>query len=396
MGTKRGTLAAASMDKGEAKSMESIRFLHCADLHLGAELSSLGNLASSRREELFMTFERILSICREEKPDFLLMAGDVFDTDAPEPSLSLRVKEGLASIPETQVIIAPGNHDYLSARSPYLTQWSPNVHIFSRDVYCFPFPEKGVYVYGAGFTASYEPEPLLMRIPPEKEGAIRLGVLHGDLLAASGYNPVSEGDLRKSGLHYVALGHVHQPSPTVLRAGKTAYAYSGSPEGCGFDELGARGIYGGSILPGGKVEASFRPICRRIYAAAPVDISGFTDPAAQEETVLSSLRKEYGENFAQNIYKIYLRGNCSLTPEGLHALGARLSDSLYFCKLRDQTAPQEDWEALSQETSLKGMFVKEMLKRLGKAKTKEELERNRQALRFGLKALEGEVEGDED
>ena len=82
-----------------------------------------------------------------------------------------------------------------------------------------------------------------------------------------------------------------------------------------------------------------------------MDISGFTDPAAQEETVLSSLRKEYGENFAQNIYKIYLRGNCSLTPEGLHALGARLSDSLYFCKLRDQTAPQEDWEALSQETS---------------------------------------------
>ena len=146
MGTKRGTLAAASMDKGEAKSMESIRFLHCADLHLGAELSSLGNLASSRREELFMTFERILSICREEKPDFLLMAGDVFDTDAPEPSLSLRVKEGLASIPEKQLIIAPGNHDYLSARSPYLTQWSPNVHIFSRDVYCFPFPEKGVYV----------------------------------------------------------------------------------------------------------------------------------------------------------------------------------------------------------------------------------------------------------
>ena len=51
---------------------------------------------------------------------------------------------------------------------------------------------------------------------------------------------------------------------------------------------------------------------------------------------------------------------------------------------------------MSQETSLKGMFVKEMLKRLGKAKTKEELERNRQALRFGLKALEGEVEGDED
>ena len=133
------------------------------------------------------------------------------------------------------------------------------MHIFSRDVYCFPFPEKGVYVYGAGFTASYEPEPLLMRIPPEKEGAIRLGVLHGDLLAASGYNPVSEGDLRKSGLHYVALGHVHQPSPTVLRAGKTAYAYSGSPEGCGFDELGARGIYGGSILPGWQSGGFFPP-----------------------------------------------------------------------------------------------------------------------------------------
>ena len=64
------------------------------------------------------------------------------------------------------------------------------------------------------------------------------------------------------------------------------------------------------------MEASFRPICRRIYAAAPVDISGFTDPAAQEETVLSSLRKEYGENFAQNIYKIYLRETAALPRKG--------------------------------------------------------------------------------
>ena len=152
-----------------------------------------------------MTFERILSICREEGPDFLFIAGDLFDTDAPEPSLARRVREGLASIGGTEVVIAPGNHDYLSARSPYLSPWSPNVHIFTRGVYCFPFPQKGTCVYGAGFTASYEPEPLLQRLPAEKEGRIRLGVLHGDLAGSGAYNPISEGELRRSGLQYICL-----------------------------------------------------------------------------------------------------------------------------------------------------------------------------------------------
>ncbi len=375
--------------------MDIIRFLHCADLHLGAEFSSLGGLGPSRREELFMTFEKILSLCREKQPDFLLIAGDLFDTDAPEPSLVRRVKEGLAAIPETEVVIAPGNHDYLSSRSPYLSQWSANVHIFSRGVYCFPFPQKGTSVYGAGFTASYEPAPLLQKLPSEKEGRIRLGVLHGDFAGAGAYNPLLEGDLRASGLQYVALGHVHQPSPTPQKAGKTLYAYSGSPEGCGFDELGPRGIYEGSISAAGEVIASFHPICKRMYLAPSVDISGLSDPAVMEQTVAHRLEQEYGEGWKENFYKIYLRGSCSLSPDGFHALSTRLSEKLYFCKLRDETAPEEDWEALSQETSLKGMFVKEMLRRMNAARTKEELERDRQALRFGIKALQGEVEADE-
>lgn len=376
--------------------MEGIRFLHCADLHLGAEFSSLGSLGPSRREELFMTFERILSICREEGPDFLFIAGDLFDTDAPEPSLARRVREGLASIGGTEVVIAPGNHDYLSARSPYLSPWSPNVHIFTRGVYCFPFPQKGTCVYGAGFTASYEPEPLLQRLPAEKGGRIRLGVLHGDLAGSGAYNPISEGELRRSGLQYIALGHVHQPSPGPQQAGKTVFAYSGSPEGRGFDELGPRGIYEGGVSADGEVKASFRSICRRMYLAPAVDISGLADPASQEQAAVQRLERDYGEGWRENFYKIYLRGSCSLTPDGLRALQARLSERLYFCRLRDETAPAEDWEALSQETSLKGMFVKEMLRRMGAAKTEEELEKNRRALRLGLKALEGEVEADED
>ena len=42
--------------------MNSIKVLHCADLHIGAEVSFLGENAEKRRFETLLTFEKIISI----------------------------------------------------------------------------------------------------------------------------------------------------------------------------------------------------------------------------------------------------------------------------------------------------------------------------------------------
>ena len=59
--------------------MNSVRILHCADVHIGAECGFLGTKSRTRKAEVKKTFQRILELCKEEKTELLLIAGDLFD-----------------------------------------------------------------------------------------------------------------------------------------------------------------------------------------------------------------------------------------------------------------------------------------------------------------------------
>ena len=54
-----------------------MRFIHIADVHLGAEPEAAG-YSQNRRRELWASFENIVRICEAEKTDLLLIAGDLF------------------------------------------------------------------------------------------------------------------------------------------------------------------------------------------------------------------------------------------------------------------------------------------------------------------------------
>lgn len=101
-------------------------------------------------------------------------------------------------------------------------------------------PELSCAVYGAAFTASAQEESLLANFRAPEDGLVHLMVLHGELsTAGSRYDPITKEQIGQSGLDYLALGHTHQFGG-FAREGKTTYAYSGCPEGRGFDELGER------------------------------------------------------------------------------------------------------------------------------------------------------------
>ena len=105
----------------------------------------------------------------------------------------------------------------------------------------------------------------------------------------------------------------------------------------------------------------------------------------------------YGENFAENLYKITLIGNIAedfiiSIPE----ITSRIADSLYFIKIKDNTKPIIDFKTLSKEISLKGIFVKNCLKKIEEAENEEIKANYQKALEFGLKAFVSEVAFDED
>ena len=75
-----------------------MRFIHMADVHLGAVPDSGCPWSAFRENEIWETFVRVIDQIREEKIELLLIAGDLFHRQ-PLPSQTERVSQLFASIP---------------------------------------------------------------------------------------------------------------------------------------------------------------------------------------------------------------------------------------------------------------------------------------------------------
>lgn len=384
--------------------LDTVKVMHCADIHLGSEISSLGHLGMRRRAEIKQSFFDILKLCRQQEVQYLLIAGDLFEHAVPDKGLVQEVAEEFARLDYTRVMIAPGNHDYYSEDSHYVKKgWYPdNVTIFKGGWECTEFPDDNLNIWGAGFTSMYQRGPLLMgtdRI--DNSGRIQIGVLHGDLVSASkesNYNPVTRQQIKDSHMDYLALGHIHMRTE-ILKAGETYYSYCGCHEGRGFDELGDKGIYMGEV---GKEGCSleFIPCSKRAYMQLEVDLTGTSNDTSAAERISKAIYEAAGDTqAAENLYKILLQGTLE---EGvvlhIEELKAKLQE-FYYIKFRDELELRVDYDALAKEKTLKGMFVKRMLgeiELLEKKGRKKEVLAYRQGLSIGLKAFSGEVKYRED
>src|SRR3989338_685838 len=85
-----------------------MKFAHMADLHIG------GWSDPKMKEVNMETFRRAIARCIQEKVDFILFAGDVFNTAIPQIDL---IKETTAILKEVKdfaipVYVIPGSHDF--------------------------------------------------------------------------------------------------------------------------------------------------------------------------------------------------------------------------------------------------------------------------------------------
>ncbi len=85
-----------------------MKLMHLSDLHLGKTLSGY-----SLREDQRYILDRILEITEEQKPDCILIAGDVFDRSAPSAETVTLLDDfltGLAAY-HIPILMIAGNHD---------------------------------------------------------------------------------------------------------------------------------------------------------------------------------------------------------------------------------------------------------------------------------------------
>lgn len=377
--------------------MNTVKILHCADIHIGAAESFLGAAAGNRRYETLLTFERIIDTAAAEGVRIVAAAGDIFDSNAVEENLADAVFEKIASVPEIKVVFSAGNHDPLSAQSPFKNRRLPqNLYVLGAKDDCVVFDDLKTRVYGRSFEDVYLKGEERFSITPPEDGYVKLMVLHGELRSDlnSNYNSVTAGFIRQSGMDYIALGHIHKRTEPQ-KIGDTYYAYCGCPEGQGFDETDEKGVYIGEIGKG-FCELKFIPMSKRRHICEKVDITGINSSAEISAAVTAQLIEKYGDGFGENLYKIELTGSIKEDFNlNLPEILSRVSERVYYAKIKDKTELLIDNEKLANEISLKGIFVKNMLEKMNNA-PEAEREGLENALKLGLRAFGAEVTYDED
>ncbi len=232
--------------------MNTVKILHCADVHIGAEESFLGVKSELRRRETLLTFEKIVDLALENNVKVLLIAGDLFNSNSIENSFFEGVISKIKSANKLKVVYCAGNHDPLNSRSPFTKSNLPqNLYILGTQETVLSFEDLNLRVYGRSFQSAFLEGKSAPTLIPPNDDTINISLMHGELFGDinSRYNPISRDYINASKMDYIALGHIHKKSD-IEKAGDTYFAYSGCPEGQGFDELGEKGVFIGEIGKG--------------------------------------------------------------------------------------------------------------------------------------------------
>lgn len=325
-----------------------MKILHAADLHLDTPFTGHSDAALSLLKKALLDVpQQITQLCKQHDCDLLLLSGDLFD-GRPSPESLRALKSALEQV-HIPVFISPGNHDFCSADSPWLTEsWPENVHIFTKPaIDSVLLPQLDCRIYGAGFT-SMDCPALLKNFRAMGSETYHIAVLHGDPIQKNApYNPITQVQVADSGLHYLALGHIHKAGQ--FTAGQTLCAWPGCPMGRGNDETGEKGVYLVSLSEDTKIDF------------ISLDTPRFYDLEAEifstaEDAVRAALPPVGNAHF----YRITLTGECE--PFDITSLSFPEFPNL---ELRDRTTPPADLWGNIDEDSLEGMYFKLLHDALG-------------------------------
>jgi DNA repair protein SbcD/Mre11 len=134
-----------------------ISFIHAADLHLDSPFKGItsavpSKLAERVKESSFTSLKRIIDTAIERKVDFVLFAGDIYDSAHRSIRAQMKFRKEMERLQEMDiaVFLIHGNHDYLVAKGNRI-DLPRNVYVFSERVEKVPFIKNNVtiaYIYG--------------------------------------------------------------------------------------------------------------------------------------------------------------------------------------------------------------------------------------------------------
>ena len=314
-----------------------MRFIHLADVHLGAVPDRGCPWSSRREEEIWETFRRVIAGIRENPVDLLFIAGDLFHRQPLLRELK-EVNYLFSTIPDTRIYLMAGNHDYIKADSFYRDfQWEKNVTFFKNEqLTCVKDEKLDVYVYGLSYEHQEIEKPLYDAARPVEGEGMHILLAHG---GDATHIPMNIKGIASAGFDYVALGHIHKPQ-ILIRDGA---AYAGALEPIDRNDLGEHGYIEGH-LENGRLKTTFVPFACRSYEQILLMLREDSTQASLEDM----LKADLATKGRMNIYRIVIRGNRA--PE-LLLLPERLKSFGFVTEVLDESRPAYDLEDLEKKYS---------------------------------------------
>ena len=282
--------------------MKPFSFVHAADLHLGYAQYGL----EVRRQDFDNAFKELVEKTIELKPDFMIIAGDLFHQ--PRPS-NVTLENTIRSFKQLKdagipVLTVDGSHDSapntITGTILYPLDSAGLLHHLPRhDGACWRKPDS-CYVYGVpNYHNRHKTEEALPKFmsenPPSADCKVcNIFVFHGALDLPSVKPPYIEAEISPDqlpdGFDYYAAGHVHERFIGKFKTG--TLAYSGCTETTDYREAKyQKGFLHVSVDEKGKINPEIIELAStRKFVIFEQDFSGM--PSAKITELATQLVKE--------------------------------------------------------------------------------------------------------
>ena len=347
------------------------RFIHAADPHLDSPLHGLeaheGAPIEVLRGATRRAFENLVELAIDERVDFLVIAGDLYDGDWKDFSTALFFRGQMARLRAKgiPVYLIAGNHDAASVISKKLSL-PDNVHVFStRAAESVEVPGLPAVIHGRGFPHRAVPENLASAYPVAVSGKFNLGLLHTSLTGRPGhdtYAPCSEQDLRAKGYGYWALGHVHRPE---IISEAPWIVFAGNCQGRHARETGPRGCRLVSVNDSLEIEAvDWRALDVVRWTALDVDLCGMEKEAEALQQIREVIAGAVDEAEGRLLAARIMLNGATVLHGALHRDAQRLraevlalaqdfgGDSVWIEQIKIATSPVYDLGQLAGRDAL--------------------------------------------
>lgn len=257
----------SSIEEKNSK-VKAFSFVHTSDLHLGYAQYGL----EARRQDFDKAFSELVDKTIELKPDFMIIAGDLFHHARPSNTTLERTIRSFKRLKDAgiPVLTVDGSHDSAPnmVTGTILTPLDSAgliIQLPRQEGACWRKPDC-CYVYGIPNFRSRRrtdealPAFLAEKPPTPDPSVVNIFVLHGAVDLPSVKPPYIEAEISPElipdGFSYYAAGHVHDGYMGRLNSG--LLVYSGCTETVSYDEAKLKkGFILVMVDEKGKVSPSF-------------------------------------------------------------------------------------------------------------------------------------------